>query len=449
MPHKYAHLVAVNMGYGHERPAYALRELSGGEIIVANDYPGIPAEDRALWEQGRKYYETVSRLQPMPVIGKTLFHALVDHQQEIAPFYPRRDLSDVSFQLKLIRHAIVARNQGRHLIEMLERENEHHARPLPFVTTFFAPAFMAEEFGYSGEIYCLATDADIARVWAHWNPKKSRIKYFAPNGRCVERLVLYGVPRGNIYLTGFALPKELVGGEASRALKHDLGVRMANLDPNGYYRHRHGATLARHLGPHFHEQQTRPITIAFAVGGAGAQKRAAVQLLTSLHRRIKRKELRLLLIAGTRREVAQFFEKEIVAQRMHREAKRGAVSILYRQSRREYFEAFTDAMRVTDVLWTKPSELSFYTGVGIPIIMTDPIGSQEVFNRQWLQQIGGGIDQLDPAHADEWLWDWVQSGALARMAWNGYIEAPTHGTYRIESIVRGKPTQLEPHPLVV
>ncbi|MDO8463487.1 MAG: hypothetical protein Q7S96_04455 [bacterium] len=446
---KFAHLVAVNMGYGHERPAYALRELSGGEIIIANDYPGIPKDDRDLWETGRKYYEAVSRMQPMPVIGKTIFHALVDHQQEIDAFYPRRDLSEISLQLRLIQHAIVERKQGRHLIESLNRKNEAYKRPLPFVTTFFAPAFMAEEFDYTGEIYCLVTDADIARVWAHWNPKKSRIKYFAPNGRCVERLMLYGVPRKHIYLTGFALPKELVGGAESRTLKHDLGVRMKNLDPNGYYRHRHEATLARHLGKHFHEQETRPITVAFAVGGAGAQKRAGVAMLRALRRRIRRNEMRVLLIPGTRMEVARYFEESIRELRLTRELRRGGVMVLARKHRSEYFHDFTHALHDVDILWTKPSELSFSTGLGIPIIMTEPIGSQEEFNRQWLQQIGGGIDQLDPQYADEWLWDWIQSGALARMAWNGYIEAPTHGTYRIESIVKGKPIELEPHPLVV
>ena len=124
--------------------------------------------------------------------------------------------------------------------------------------------------------------------------------------------------------------------------------------------------------------------------------------------------------------------------------------ILYEPHRWQYFAAFSRAMRETDVLWTKPSELSFYTGLGIPIIMAEPIGSQEVFNREWLRQIGGGIDQLDPADAEEWLWDWIQSGALARMAWNGYIEAPTHGTYRIEEIITGKRrAEIEPLPLVV
>jgi hypothetical protein len=106
-------------------------------------------------------------------------------------------------------------------------------------------------------------------------------------------------------------------------------------------------------------------------------------------------------------------------------------------------------MRTTDILWTKPSELSFYTGLGLPIIMAPTVGSQEDFNRNWLYQVGGGTDALDPTYAGEWLWDWISSGALARMAWNGYTNAPTHGAYRIDDIVRGKPWSIHPLPLVV
>jgi len=38
-----AWVVAVNMGYGHQRAAYPLKSLAyKGKIICANDYEGIP-----------------------------------------------------------------------------------------------------------------------------------------------------------------------------------------------------------------------------------------------------------------------------------------------------------------------------------------------------------------------------------------------------------------------
>lgn len=434
------------MGYGHERAAYALRDLSGSDIVIANNYPGIPDDDRALWDQGRRYYETISRLQPIPVVGSALFEVLVDQFQEIAPFYPRRDLSRPTLQLRQVYHAVAHRKQGQHLVEMLRGER-HRRRALPFVTTFFLPAFAAEEFDYPGDIYVVICDADIARVWVPKDPKESRITYFAPNGRVLERLLLYGVRRDHIFLTGFPLPKELIGGPRTPIVRHDLGLRIANLDPKGTFRGRYRTTFKRHFREHYHERASRPVTVTFAVGGAGAQRGIGAALLRSLRGRIRRHEIRLQLVAGTRRDLARYFTERAKELRLTDEIGKG-VRILYQPDRWEYFRAFTALLRETDILWTKPSELSFYTGAGIPIVMAPPIGSQEDFNREWLRQVGSGIDQLEPEHADEWLWDWIESGALARMAWNGYIEAPTHGTYRIEAIIRGKPSEIEPLPLV-
>jgi len=445
---KRAHIVAVDMGYGHERAAYALRDLGGGAITIANNYHGIPDGDRSLWEQGRTYYETVSRLQPLPMVGRALFHALVDHWQEIKSFYPRRDLSDPTLQLRQVYHSVVRRRQGEHLIEALRGKTRNGAHSIPFVSTFFLPAFAAEEFDYPGDIYVIVCDADIARVWAPRNPQRSRIRYLAPNGRVVERLRLYGVRKEQITLTGFPIPKELIGGPRAPIVRHDLGMRIANLDPHGILRARYAATFRRHFGEHYRERPMRPVTITFAVGGAGAQRAIGVTLLRVLREHIRRREIRLQLVAGTRREVARSFTQHVRALHLGDELGRG-VRICYERERWDYFRAFSALLRETDVLWTKPSELSFYTGIGLPIIMAEPIGSQEKFNREWLRQVGGGIDQQDPEHADEWIMDWVRSGGLARMAWSGYIEAPTHGTYRIESIITGKRVEVESLPLVV
>ena len=35
------------------------------------------------------------------------------------------------------------------------------------------------------------------------------------------------------------------------------------------------------------------------------------------------------------------------------------------------------------------------------------------------------------------------------MAWNGFIEAPTHGAYRIEEIITGMQVKLDKLPLIV
>lgn len=441
---KKAWVVTVDMGYGHERAASALRHIaSKDQIIVANNYPGIPKSDRGIWTKSRKFYEAVSRLKPVPFIGNAAFEVM-DKLQEIPQFYPNRDLSRPTIQLKQMYNLIRKRNYGKDLVERLSE------RPLPLVSTFFLPAYFAEEFDYPEDIYIVVCDADISRTWAPLDPRKSRIKYFAPNGRVVERLRLYGVRSENIFLTGFPLPKTNIGGVDGKQVKKDLLSRLHNLDPNHYFLNRYKRTLAFHLGatrctPKSHS----PLTLTFAVGGAGAQKKLGMDIARGLREPLRRKKIRLQLIAGARPEVALFFRKELTGDGFGKELKSGRISVLFEKTREEYYKSFPEIISTTDILWTKPSELSFYTGLGLPIIMAPPIGSQEEFNRYWLTQIGGGIDQLDPRYIEEWLFDWVNSGGLARMAWNGFSEAPTHGAFRIEEIITGKGTGLETLPLVV
>jgi len=439
---KKAHVIDVNMGYGHSRAAWPLRDISGGEVISANAYPGIPAEDKKLWRESRELYETISRLKPIPMVGKFLFDVM-DHLQEIPLFYPHRDLSEPNIQLKQIYRMIVKHEFGRHLVEKLAKN------PLPLVTTFFIPAFAAEYYEYPGEIYCITCDADISRTWAPLDPKKSRIKYLASNGRVVERLKLYGVKEENIFLTGFPMPKELIGGLKANILKDLLAERLVNLDPQNIFRSRYRRVLSADLGrARLCCRPDHPLIVTYSVGGAGAQKALGVQVLKSLKKKILNEEVRLNLIAGARHDVANFY-RQAADDLGFKKHQGDGLYIPTFESREKYFENFAEILKTTDILWTKPSEMSFYTGLGLAIIMAPPIGSQEEFNRLWLQSIGGGVTQNDPRFTNEWLFDWVNSGGLARMAWNGYIEAPTHGVYRIEDTVLGRKNELEKLPLIV
>ena len=442
-----AHIVAVNMGYGHERPAHSLRHLATkGKIIIANDYDGIPAADKKLWEDGRKLYEKISRFKKVPILGRIVF-GIMDELQRIPEFYPRRDLSKVSLQVWQFYQLIRKRDWMKHLIDELAKN------PKPLICTFMTPAFAAEEHGYPGEIYVLATDADISRAWAPMHPKKSRIKYLAPTGRVAERLKLYGVPSENIELTGFPLPISAVGGAESKTALSDMVRRLCHLDPKAIFTSRAEKTLKAHLGATYckdaRKKNGKPISLAFLVGGAGAQREIGAVITESLKREIRQKRIKLTLVAGTRPEVAQFFEGAIKKAGLAKERKLGLVNVLYEKDRAKYFTEFEKSIRGFDILWTKPSEISFYTGLGIPIIMAPTVGSQEDFNHRWITQMAGGMDQFDPKYTNEWLFDWINSGALARMAWNGYIEAPTHGAYRIEDIVAGRPNTIHELPLVV
>ena len=108
---------------------------------------------------------------------------------------------------------------------------------------------------------------------------------------------------------------------------------------------------------------------------------------------------------------------------------------MYQEKIEDYFNIFNQKLRKTDILWTKPSELSFYAALGIPIIIAPAIGSQEEFNKRWLLKSGFGLLQENPIHTNQWLFDWLEKGYLAEAAMEGFIEGEKLGTLKIEKII--------------
>ena len=427
-----AWVIAVSMGYGHQRTAHPLRSLSPDrQVLLANDYPGMPERDRVIWDRTRRFYEFVSNVQRLPLLGSLAF-ASFDVVQRILHFYPRRDLSNPDWNVRAI-HALIRKGWGRDLIEKLA-----NTKPvLPIVTTFFTPAFMAEHFEYPGEIFCVLCDTDVARVWASKQPRTSRIRYFAPNQRVAERLGLYGVNPSRITMTGFPLPEENTGGRSLEVLKADLLRRLVRLDPRGMFIARYKAVVMDRIGT-LPPRAREPLTILFSVGGAGAQREIGVTLVQSLRERIARGDVRLILSAGVKPAVRESFADAVRKAGLAADTG-GGIEILSAPAIPEYFQAFNLALRKTDVLWTKPSELSFYAALGLPIVMAPPLGSQEWANHMWLERLGAGVTQDDPRYANEWLFDLIDSGWLAEAAMEGFIEGEQLGTPAIRAVIESTP----------
>jgi len=416
-----AWVLAADMGYGHQRTAYPLRDFAfGGKVINANSYDGIPAKDKKIWATSRYFYELISRMKNIPILGTTIF-AVMDKYQKILTYYPKRDLSRPNFSTKTVFRSI-RNGWGRDLIERLKKN------PLPVVSTFFTPAFMAEEFEYPAPIYCVICDADISRSWVSLNPAKSRINYFASNTWTRDRLKLYGIKKENIILTGYPLPKEDIG-ENLEVLKHDMANRLVNLDPQKKYRKLYAPLVRGELGK-LPEKSNHPLTIMFSIGGAGAQKEIPLNAIKSLSDKIKSRKIRFIIAVGAREELRKYFAENIGDLKLD-----GWIHILSGLTVNEYFRTFNEALRETDILWTKPSELSFYAGLGIPIIMAPTIGSQEDFNKRWLMHIGAGAPQEDPKYTNQWLFDLLNAGDLAELAMQGFIEIEKMGAYNIERII--------------
>jgi len=428
-------LITVNMGYGHQRTAFPLKDLAEGEIINANNYQGIPKKDCQIWESTRKFYEFISSFYSIPFVGRSIF-SLFDKFQRISSFYPERDLSASNFTLRNM-YSLFKKGWGRDLIEKLK------SKPLPLLSTFFTPAFMAEFFDYPGDIFCIVCDADISRTWVALKPKESKIKYFAPTERVSERLRLYGVKAENIFLTGYPLPLGNIGSQNQEVLKDDLKERLLNLDPKKRYFEKYRTLIEENLGQ-LPEKSSRPLTILFSVGGAGAQKEIGIKILKNLANQIKEGKIKLILSAGIREKIKDYFCQHIqnlglneclVGQEKAKNSF-GGIEIIFEKDIKSYFEKFNLALRKTDVLWTKPSELSFYSALGMPILISSPIGSQEEFNMRWLLKSGFGILQEDPDYLSQWFFDWLEKGYLAEAAFQGFIEGEQMGTINIQRLIQ-------------
>lgn len=424
---KKAWVVAVDMGYGHQRPAFALRRMAqGGKVITANDYSGIPKLDRTIWQETRRVYEFVSRFKKIPVLGDLAF-ALLDKVQEIRPFYPKdRPVERPGFQLKVIWQLMERKGWGRHLISKLNQE------PLPLISTFPVPGFMAEYWEYQGDIYLLVTDSDAARAWVPLFPKESRIRYLAPTPRVAKRLRGYGVPKERIFLTGFPLPEEFTDRNGFLKTKEDLRRRLVRLDPERKYLTRYADVARRYLGkvPGMAKEGQVPV-VTFAVGGAGAQQALGKRIVEGLAPLLKKGKLQLLMVAATHEDAAHVFAGK--AKELGLSEKQ--VEVAFFKTKSEYFKKFPSILRETDILWTKPSELSFYAALGIPLLLSPPIGSQEEQNLKWLLRAGAGINQLAVETAGDWMEDFLNQGLFAEAAMQGFVELERNGLNNIMQLV--------------
>lgn len=396
-----AWIVAASMGYGHLRAAAPLLPIAeGGELVIANEYPGIPDHDRALWGESERFYNFVSRFREAGGwVGKSLFR-LFDQWQTIHPLVPGTTQRTVTLQLRLldreIRHGL-----GRDLIRKLA------AHPVPLVTTFPIIGLAADTWRYPEPMYVVATDSDIARAWAPVDAPRTSLRYFAPTDTAARHLAAYGVPADRIAVTGFPLPDLLV-----QDAEESFAARLRRLVSGS----------------------SEPLSVVFSVGGAGAQSHIGADLVRSLFPLIAHGECSLTLSAGTNALVADSFMRAIKEAGAEHLLNHG-ISVLYEKTKLAYFDTFNEALRDADVLWTKPSELSFYAAFGIPVLMAPPVGAQEERNREWLHELGAGVDAPDPLQVRGWLSDIRQRGELERMAEHGFRKIERHGAARIMEAV--------------
>ncbi|MFI5252135.1 MAG: DUF6938 domain-containing protein [Bacteroidota bacterium] len=421
-------LVAADMGYGHRRAAYPLRSLANRQVLILGENDNASPLERKLWERLVAIYAGLSRARNFPIIGIYLF-GILERMLSIPPFYPVRDLSHGTLPVEVLG-AFIRRGLCSGAL------HEIQTRALPMVTSFYAPAIAADLAGSIEPVYCIICDADLNRIWVVKDPSESRIQYFAPCGKAAQRLQAYGVRREQVFLTGFPLPEELLGGSNLPVLKRNLMHRLIRLDPCNRFFPLHGKNVEHYLGRENSSERGNsksPLTITYAVGGAGAQREIGAKIAMSLKDFIKQGKVKLNLVAGIHEEIGKYF----LEVRDSLQCSSEEIAVFSSPNFDHYYEEFTFLLHSTDILWTKPSELSFYCALGLPIIMAPAIGPQEKFNRRWLREIQAGVKQEKPEFAHQWLIDMLENGRLAEAAWSGFLKARKLGLYKIRDILSG------------
>jgi hypothetical protein len=422
---KPALLAAIDMGYGHLRAAHALSTALNLPVFEVDEEPLADEPERKQWARARQLYEFVSRASQLAVVGGA-FDLALGALTSIPSLYPIRDLSAPTWGVKYLA-ASVEKGLGRGLVQRLNADGA------TLLTTFYAPAVAADIAGCE-RICCVVTDSDVNRIWVPPNAKKTRIHYLVPGARTARRLRTYGVPPKQITFTGFPLPPELLGGRELPELKRNLAARLQRLDPSGMFREVYGDEVDHFLAVPPPAGGARIPLVTFAVGGAGAQAGLPRRFLPGFRRPLEEGRLRLALVAGIRKDVAGQFLSAIEDAGL-KNLVGSAITILEAPSVTAYFTRFNALLAETDVLWTKPSELTFFAALGLPLVFAPPVGRHESYNLRWAREAGAGVKQRDPRFMAERLLDWIDDGTLAGAAWSGYMRLPKFGTYRIAHIL--------------
>ncbi len=418
---------AIDMGYGHLRPAAALAEEFGTHVSRGDRAPLADARDRATLSRMHRVHMMLSLGPGRPIVGAAMQRLL-----ESVTFIPRmRRRGELAAPNAAARHlrSLIDRGFGNALVSHLKRTGA------PLISTYFAQAVVADA-ARAPNVFCVVTDSDCNRVWVSHDPSSSRIRYCVPMRRTARRLESYGVDPARIHVTGFPLPPSLLGGPDLPVLEGHLGSRLLRLDPTGAFRREaRPAGLERILSLSAPGEASAPLRLTFAIGGAGAQTGLAGDLLRALREPLHRGAVHLTLVAGVRDEVAARLEA-FIARHAPEAARAGAIEVIHDPTFDGYLRRFETCLAATDVLWTKPSEMTFFAALGIPLVLAPPLGHHERGNGTLARRKGFGLDAPALADVGRWLESHLHDGTLARAAWAGFTRMSSDGTYRVAELVR-------------
>ncbi|RPH32439.1 MAG: hypothetical protein EHM93_09290 [Bacteroidales bacterium] len=396
-------LATAEMGFGHIRALYPLEETLECKLVVLGQNDGSNNFEKRIWKISLTLYESISRFKKFPILGPIVYSMM---NGLLAIPHPERKATRVE---KTFAYWLLERFIGLGLCKGLQKKLKSRQY---LVTSFYAPVIALSK-RTDLTVFCQICDSDLSRVWVAKNPVRNNTQYLVPCTKAAERLLKYGVQSNRIHLTGFPFAHELIGGFSQEIALKNYKKRMQLLD-NPY-----------DLSP------DSPLKIAYIVGGAGVYSDIGMQIANMLKEEIEEGLIVLYLVAGIKGEVICSYHNF----KQTRFPKSNNLCIVGSNRLHDYFNQFNELMSHIHILWTKPSELVFYSALGIPIIMTDPLGPQEEANRDWLLKIGAGGSQYISKYTNLWLMNRLNTKEFSRMAYAGWSKGIRTASYRIPEII--------------
>ncbi|MGC8653083.1 MAG: DUF6938 domain-containing protein [Candidatus Kryptoniota bacterium] len=378
------------MGYGHLRAAHNLSMLSGAPVIKADLFPYAAMIDLVLWRFAQ-YAQNIST-HNAESNWRVLF-SLFEKALEIPDNSSPKSLAGPKLLKGLSEFGL-----GKRLTTLISIEEA-------VVHTFYLPALESVYHRIKARNYLVMCDVDFHPVWVPISPFASSLTYFVPTKKSADRLISYGVPSGNIFITGFPLP----AWNVRESIEH-FSARKKRLSPNSGY----------------------SLTIMYPFSGAGAYQKYFSEFVKAISDELKAGEFRLIVSAGSNQ--GAFSEARRVIHRNGLD-NCSSVHLLYNCDLFSAFSEFNAILPEVDLLITKPSELIFYSGLGIPLLMLSPIGAHEAKNRVYVLENKCGFDMV---HLDKFVRcvrEFKQSGMLLELAENGYERIPKNGSESINDYV--------------
>lgn len=391
-------ITSALMGFGHLRAAHNLSSFGHMPVLRVDREPYVNFVDRLVWGMGQYSHTYASRdAESRSKFLYTRFEKLMtipkDHEKP--PLGPSRFI-----------RTIERFGAGKELFRQLGEDNPR------LIHTFYLPAMLSVYREYPGKSFLLLCDTDFHRVWAPLEPENGPLEYCVPISKSADRLISYGVKSEKIHVTGFPLPPVHTGVGETVTAENDFEVRRTRLQTNS----------------------SLPLTIMFPFSGAGAYSNVLAEMVKSILDELQEGTLRLVVSCGDNEEALWNAENLFTNYGID---ELEYVEIIYDADLFNSFERFNLALKSSDVVVTKPSEMVFYAALGIPMIFLPPIGAHEARNREYLLESGCASDMISIPDFAKWLFEARRSGLLLELAENGFRKLSREGADKINEIVSG------------